>query len=216
MKTFLYKEFKLAIPLPLILFSVLGIMTMIPNYPIFIGLFYSLIAIFVMFSIQKDNRDIEFSLTLPVTRKYIVASKISIIILLQILSVIFSTFGALLANFCLSPSGNLVGSDPNIAFFGMGFIAFSIFNIIFIPWFFKSGYKLNLPIFIAIMSFVVCFVLYEILIAAIPTFHKVFDTLNPKYFGYQSILLACGIPIYCGTIYLTYRLAVKNFEKVNI
>lgn len=216
MKTFLYKEFKLAIPLPLILFSVLGMLTMIPNYPIFIGLFYSLIAIFIMFSIQKDNRDIEFSLSLPVTRKHIVASKITVIIILQILSIIFSAIGALLANFCLSPSGNLVGSDPNIAFFGMGFIAFAVFNIVFIPWFFKSGYKLNLPIFIAIMAFVVCFVLYEILIGTIPLLHKVLDSLNSKNFGYQAILLACGILIYCGTMYITYRLAVKNFEKVNI
>lgn len=216
MKNYLYKEFRLAIPLPLFLFTVLGMLTMIPKYPIFIGAFYSLIAIFISYSIQKDNRDIEFSLTLPITRKAIVQSKILIIIMLQILSLCFSAIGAIIANLIISPAGNIVGSDPNIAFFGMSLIAFAVFNLIFIPWFFKTGYKINLPIFVAILAFVVCFAVYEAIVAVIPSLSKVLDTLDAQYFGYQSILLAVGIIVYSTTIFACYKLSVKNLEKVNI
>lgn len=216
MRKFLYKEFYLAMPLPLFFLTVLGMLTMIPNYPICIGAFYSLIAIFITYSIQKDNRDIEFSLTLPVTRKCIVSSKISIIILIQMLSLCFSAVGAIIANFIISPNGNIVGSDPNIAFFGMCFIAFAIFNIIFIPWFFKTGYKINLPIFVAILGFVASFVIYEAIVAIFPSLNHVLDTLDAQYFAYQSIILVIGIIVYSTTIFACYKLSLKNLEKVNI
>lgn len=216
MKAFLHKEWNLAVPKPVLLFPLLGIMTVIPNYPVFVGFFYGVVAIFVLFSVQKENRDLEFSLLLPVSRRSIVKAKFFVVGTLQWLTIAFAVIGAVLADTLVSPAGNLVGIDPNLAFFGIAFLALGVFNAVFLPWFFRTGYKLGLPLTMAAACFVLCYGAFETVVNLVPALRASLDTLDPARFGVQAVVLAVGLAFYVVSFLLSYRAAARRFEAANL
>ena len=216
MKAILYKEFKLTLIWGIYLFSLLSVLVVAPNYPIIIGPAYSMLAIYITFNINKTNKDIEFCSILPVSRKNIVLSKTMVVALLELLQIIVAVPFAVIACMLVSPNGNIVGIDANISFFGILFLCFSVFNIIFLPWFFKTGYKTGLPAFFAATGFIVLYVIFELIFNLIPSIGRIMDSVNPENFGFQSILLVIGIIIYSVVIYLCYNISCKNFEKTSL
>ena len=216
MKAMLYKEFKLSLPAGMYLWAVLGILSIIPNYTAFVGFIYTVVGVFVYIMTMRENRDLQFSAILPVSRKTIVTGKCLVVLIFQLLATAFAVIGAIFANLLISPNGNLVGTDPNFAFFGIILVCLGVYNIILLPTFFKSGYKIAKPIILGCTFFTICFLAFELPIQLVPTLKKVFDTLNPSYFGYQMILLFVGAVVYSALFILTVKLSIKNFEKANL
>lgn len=216
MKAFLKKEFKLAMPAGMYVWAVLGILSIIPNYPAVVGYIYTIVGVFVYLVNVRDNRDLEFCAVLPVSRKTIVAGKCIVVCIFQQITTCFAVIGSVFANFFISPNGNLVGIDPNVAFFGIIYIALAVYNVILLPNYFKTGYKLAKPVVCASIAFVLCFLAFELPIQLILPLKNIFDTLNTAYLGYHVIILAVGLVLYTVSLLIAIKLSIKNFEKVNL
>ncbi|MBR4954159.1 MAG: ABC-2 transporter permease, partial [Oscillospiraceae bacterium] len=148
MKNLINKELKLSFfPMPIVFLALSGLV-LIPNYPYYLTFFYTGLGIFLMFQSNRENHDIEYMMCLPIAKRDMVKSRflhVTIIELLQVLACI---------PFCLIRSmyagmENAVGIEANAAFLGFGLIMLGIFNIIFLPMFYKTANKIGLPFLIA-------------------------------------------------------------------
>lgn len=216
MKKLIEKELKLVIPWGVYLFLLCAGLLIVPNYPCAVSMIYVLWGIFVVFNTASINKDHKFTAMLPVTRRDIVKAKHFTVIYLELLQILVAVPFALISSLLVNKTGNFVGLDANITFFGLVFIEMSVFNIIFLPWYFRTGYKVGLPMGVGILTYSLVAVLFELLIAFIPSLKNIFDSLDSKMFGYQSIVLAVGIVVYISTIFVSYKLSVRNFKKVNL
>ncbi|MDD4596245.1 MAG: hypothetical protein PHQ30_06030, partial [Candidatus Izemoplasmatales bacterium] len=68
MKNLLYKEFKLATHPTTYLFLSLGLMLLIPSYPGYVSFFYVSLSIFFIFLSGRENRDVFFTVSLPIRK----------------------------------------------------------------------------------------------------------------------------------------------------
>lgn len=210
------KEWNLSIAPSIFVFiyALLGLTLLAPNYPYCVAFGYCLIGIPTLFALLKGNRDLEFTASLPIPRKDVVLSKFITITFIQLLQIIVAIPFAFISATLINTNGNIVGLDANLSLFGATFIEFAVFNIIFMPLFFKTGYKLALPTTLGFIGYLSTTLLIEILIGTIPALNNLFDGfLN---LGIQTILLVAGIIIYILFNFLAYKISVKNFEKVNL
>lgn len=210
------KEWSLSIAPSIFVFiyAALGLTLLAPNYPYCVAFGYCLIGIPTLFSLNKGNRDIEFTASLPISRNDVVLSKFLTVIFIQLLQIIVAIPFAIISSLLINPYGNLVGLDANLSLFGAVFIEFAVFNIIFMPLFFKTGYKLALPTTFGFVGYIISTLLIEILIGVVPVLHANLDGFNSL--GLQAILLTAGIVIYILFNFFAYKMAVKNFKKVNL
>ncbi len=170
----------------------------------------------VCFSIAKANKDPEFTAMLHVPRSAVVLSKHITVMILQLSQLAVAVLCALVSSLVLNPSGNIVGMDANFAFFGLTLIEFAVFNIVFFPMFYRTGYKMALPLACGAGAFILSAVFFEVIIALIQPLNAVLDSLDPSTFIYQIPLLLIGAAVYAAVFYASYRLSVKKFEKVSL
>lgn len=207
-----YKELKLILSPTLYMFTVLTVLMFVPSFPPISNMAYSLIGLITVLNVAIGARDYEFTALLPVPRHYIVASKCFVLVYSQILQVVVAIPCALLLVYVIAPEGHAMGQNTNFFFFGMVLINYTVFNLIFLPWFFKSGYKVNKPLLTGLLSFFAMSVVYAIIIYIFP----VLNGMDAEGVGLRLTLLIIAICIYLSGTYLAYKRALKNFRKVSI
>ncbi|HPG91854.1 MAG TPA: ABC-2 transporter permease [Clostridia bacterium] len=210
------KELKLVLMPIVYIFTSLSALVLIPNYPAWVGLFYCLIPTQIILSTATANKDMEFTSMLPVTRDDIVLARHIDLTFIELLQLLFAIPFAIIANVLISPNGNLVGIDPNIAFFGLSLICYSVYNLIFLPWHFRSGYKAVPQMLVGMVAFGAMVGIFETLINLIPVLKNTLDTLDPAYIGIQLAVLGIGIIFFVLALIISYKKSVKNFRKVNL
>lgn len=212
----LKKEIKLVLNPLFLIFSALASLILIPNYPVWVGMLYSVIAIQVVFSMAAEKKDLEFTAMLPVSRDDIVFARHFDVVVIELTQILASVPFALLAVFVVSPGGNPVGMDANMAFFGMVFVCYAVLNLIFLPWHFKTGYKSVPQMLVGLFVYFAMAFAFELVINLIPALKNVLDTQDPSSFWIRFGVLAGGIVIYIAGLLLSYRVSAKNFRKVNL
>ncbi len=215
MKNIIYKELKLVIIPATYLIVLLAALIMIPNYPYLVGMSYCFLALFISFSTAQTNKDNEFTASLPVPRKNIVLAKHVSFITVELLQIVVAIPFALLSTLLINKNGNLVGLDANFTFFGVTFLCFGVINIIVLPWFFRTGYKIGIPFLTAIFTYVILYVCVELAVQLSPL-KAILDGTAAQYIPYRITVLFSGIAVYCALTFISYKRSVKNFEKVNL
>lgn len=215
MKNFLYKEIKLITnPLNWI-FLLFLTMLLIPTYPCYIPFFYLCLSVFFMFNNAEINRDMEYSLILPIRKKDIVKSRCILVCFYQILGLILS-----IPFVFLRVTENQAGIDLNVAFFGLIMICLSIFNFVFISGFYKKGEKPGLPFLASSILYFVVYIVFEIPIWMKSVFNVeyfiIMDNTDATSQIKQLPILFIGIMFYVLTWFLTYKVSAKRFEKVDL
>jgi len=216
MKNLLYKELKLVIPPATYLFALLPALLLIPAYPYFVGVSYFFFIIQITFATARANKDHEFTSMLPIPRRQIVLAKHLNVAFVELLTILVAIPFALISSLIINPNGNIVGMDANFAFFGLTLIAYSVFNLAFFPAYFKTGYKMGVPLLIGIAVYLITICFFELVINLVPALKSTLDGLNPQTFIYQFIVLAAGIVIYVGSMFVSYKISTKKFEKVSL
>jgi hypothetical protein len=216
MKNLLYKEIRLVVSPSVYLLALLSGLLLIPSYPYFVGISYCLIGVFITFKEAAEHKDHEFTALLPVSRNHIVLAKHISVMYIEMLQIVAAIPFAFISSLIINPSGNKVGMDANIAFFGFAFTAFSVFNLFFLPSYFKTGYKTGMPMLFGLVGYLVTIALLEGMVIIVPWLKQNIDGLLPATVFYQVVILAAGLLLYLGGFYLTYRLSIKNFNKVNL
>ncbi len=215
MKNIIYKELKLVIIPATYLIILLAALLLIPNYPCIVGVSYCFLALFISFSTAQTNKDNEFTASLPVPRKNIALAKHTTFVIVELLQIAVAVPFAAISVFLINKNGNLAGLDANFTFFGIIFLCFGIVNIIVLPWFFKTGYKIGVPFLTAIIAYVILYVCLELVIQLTPL-RAVLDGIAAKYLPYRLIVLFVGIAVYCALTFVSYKRSIKNFERVNL
>ena len=105
MKNLLYKELKLALHPTTYLFLGLSALLLIPNYPYYITFFYTTLGIFFLCLNGRENRDIYYSMLLPIRKRENVKARFVTVVIVELLQILLAVpFAVLRNNFY--PEGN--------------------------------------------------------------------------------------------------------------
>ena len=215
MKNLIYKEFKLSIHPLFSLVPLLSALILIPHWLYFIAMSYVFfITISNIFTSSNAQRDIEFSVMLPVKKEDIVKSRFISIMFVELVQIATAIIFAVL-NYYLYPDGNMF-MEPNAAFFGFVLIMYALFNAIFLPMFYKTGHKVGLPAILATLIAIIFAAIVEVSVLLIPALNMAFDSRNSDMLIYKLILLGLGIVIYFATGIIAYKVSAKRFEAIDI
>jgi len=213
MKQLLYKEFRLAIHPLFLLVSLLSALVLIPSWPYFIALMYlCFITVPNILTIGKASNDIGFSVSLPVRKRDVVAARFVTIIVLQLLQLLVAAVCAPLRN-GLYPFPNAL-FDLTPSFFGFAFVMYALYNAIVLPMFYKTAYKIGIPVIIGTVAAVIFAAGAEMLVLMSPAAAAYLDNLHDPVS--QLPVLIGGILVFALVNFAAYRLSARRFEKVDL
>ena len=212
MKNLLYKEFSLIVNPLFYLMPLFGALVLIPQWLYFFSIMYFFfISLPNIFTIGKAQNDIGFSVLLPVSRSEIVKARIMTIVVLELLQLLVTAVCAAI-NIAIYPLGNFL-LDANIAFIGFSFVVFAIVNILFFPLFYKTAYKIALPVIVSMAAAMIFATGVELLVLYVPYF-KIVDGMGNV--PAQLIVLASGIAIFILLNIVSYKISARKFERVDV
>lgn len=209
------KELALNVPAPLYVFALFGLMVLIPNYPYIVASGYVVLQIFYYLTMVNQNLSVQFTSMLPVKRSDTVGATTLVVALFELLNLTVIAI-CILPSQLLNPNGNLVGLDANLTLLGVCFACFGIFNLVFLPKYFKTCYKIGLPTLLGLIAFLLTYAVCETIVQVFPTLTAALDGYSAEFVWARAIVFVCGMLIsVVATIFATKR-ATKNFKKVNL
>lgn len=219
MNNFLRKEIKLCLSPVNYLFLLFAVMMIVPNYPCYVAFLYIGLSSFFIFNNGLINRDIQYSMVLPITKADIVKSRCILIAAYEIVFFILTIPLAILRYTVLGLE-NEAGIEANVAFYGFCMIMMTVYHFVFITNYYKKANKPGIPFLIAGLSLIVVYFLCEAPIwIAHATENELLLTLDkvdgPSLLK-QLPILAVGLVIYVLGWLATYKKSAKIFEKVDL
>ena len=216
MKDLLYKDYKLFWHSYIFAYLIFSAFLLIPSWPYFIAFSYIIwIGFITAFFTGRSNQDVFFSVSLPVRKKDAVLARVSAIAALELLQIIAAVPFAVLNN-AIYDNGNGAGMNVNFAFFGSIFIMYAIFNIIFLPGFYKTAYNVGKPMVLAIIAAFVFAALVNIAVLMVPVLKTNLNGLGTDHIASQLPALFIGIVLFVGLTWLAYKISANRFEKVDV
>lgn len=215
MKNLLIKDFRLAMHPTVFLFWLLSAMLLIPNYPYYVVLFYSSLSLFFVCLGGRENRDIEFSLMLPVRKRDAVRARICFAVISQAVQLMVAVPFAALRQ-AMSVGGNQVGMDANIAFFGLALLLFGIFNLQFFTSYYRAPEKVGRTFAASSVILFAVIAVFETLTHTLPFFRLRLDTPDPAFLPEKLVVLAIGLAAYVLLTFIACRISEKRFESLDI
>ena len=101
--------------------------------------------------------------------------------------------------------------DINFAFFGLMTLLFAIFNIVFLPLYFRTGYYFGKPV---IAGIAVTMIYGFILEYSVTRYQAVRDLFEGDI-STQIIILVVGVVLSVILTMVTINRSVKNYESIN-
>ena len=217
MKELLFKEFKLALHPTSYLFLAIGALLLIPAYIYYVAFIYTCLSIFFLFLIARENKDILFTVSLPVRKRDAVKARCLMVAIIELAQTLVAVpFAIIGIRINPNPAGNIAGIEANMAFFGLVLIMYALFNSIFLPRFYKTATKVSGPLILSSIALAIYITAAEVAVQTIPTLKTHLDTTDPAMALYQLPMLILGIGIFILSLWLTYRKSAVNFEKVDL
>jgi hypothetical protein len=211
----LNKEFRLVINPLFFLITLFGALVLIPQWVFFIAPMYILfIAVPNIILASKAQKDLEFTMLLPVRKSDAVRARILAISVLETAQVlVVALFAALNISLYHTPNFFI---DPNVAYIGCVFVLFGVFNLVFFPMLYKTAYKLALPLITALTITFLFAAGIEALVVAVPPVTRVLDGISPDALIGQIPVLLGGIAAFLLLTWVSIRISVKRFGRVNV
>lgn len=215
MKQLVKKEFILAAHPTGFLFLGLAAMMLIPNYPLTVTFFYPCLGTFFICMTARENRDIFYTMLLPVKKRELVKARF-------LMCGIFQTAQVLLCiPFCFlralyPPEGNVVGMDANFALLGFGLLLMGLFNIVFFPMHYKDPNKVGVPFLIGSVVMFLGIGIAETLPHIVPFVRDRLDTPLFAFLPEKLLCLLLGAVLYFLLTALACRKSQNSFEALDI
>lgn len=217
MKSLIYKEFQMVLKPYQFIFALLPILLLVPRYPYFIALGFMMQGIYLYFNETRINNDILFTSLLPVSRNRIVLIKHIGVLILELTTLIVAVPFAILSSYVVNVAdGNIAGLDANMTLFGCVLFEYALFNLIFLPNYFKSTQKVGVPAMCGIIAFAVLQLIVEIVIAVVPKIRYALEGVSAQTAVYRAIVLIVGLAAFVCSAIASYKLSCKSFEKVGL
>ena len=200
------KDLRLAAHPMMYVFALFGVMLIIPNYPYTVVFFYGLLGIFFTFLNGREHKAVYYCAVLPVTKRDQVRARAWLVVAVP--------FAFLSAR--INPNGtNLAGIDANVALFGCVLLIYGVFNVVFLPVFYKTAIRAGRAFLLAVIPMTVLMVLVEAL-SHFPVVGPYLDATDAAGQVRQLPVLAVGLAAFALLSWLAYRKAAKNYERVDL
>lgn len=209
----LYKELSLAAHPNLYVFTLFGAFVLIPSYPYGVMFLFGCLGPYITFLYGRETNDIYYTALLPVKKRDVVKSKCLLLVVAQIAQLLISLPFAFL-RIPLLPGGNPVGIEANVAFYGFGLIIYALFNLIFLPVFFRTAYKVGKAFILAVIPASLGIVVMEVLVH-LPGLNWL-DSIEPAVMMRQLPILISGILLYGLGILAAYHISARRFAAVDL
>lgn len=210
MNNLIYKELKISINKFFYVWPfVLALLLFIPHWIFTIVFSYFFwISVTTIYAAYNAEEDLSFSYMLPVAKKDIAKSKVYAFFILESLH-IFTGILMVIVHNLLYGSYNFF-LDANFAFFGIILIMYSIFNIIFLPLYFKTAYYFGKPVtYASIAAAIFAFIIEYSAIK-----FESFRTIVEGDISSQLIVLVVGIIFTIVISFIATKRSVINFERI--
>ena len=214
MRNLLYKELRLATHPTTYIFMLFGAMLLIPSYPYYVAFMYMCLGVFFVFLNGRENNDLFFTVSLPVAKADAVKARCIMVAIMEIGQILISIPFALLS-YRLIHMENVVRMEINPAFYGFVFLMFGIFNLLFLPIFYKTGYQVGKALLIGGSAVLLYILVVEAATYFVP-FMMALDTRAPERMCGQIPVLAGGIVAFSLCTALACYISQKRFEKVDL
>ena len=193
----------------------LSVLVLVPNWPYAVILIYACLCQYFNAQSAREQRDLDFSETLPVSRRSMVASRIAATTLVELLCVFLMLAFSLVRPVVGTPD-SFVGMPPNLAFLGFSLLVFSVFDIVFFSTYYRNPAKIGIPFILASLPALAVMLAFESAPYLFDTFASLFAQPGFDNLAAQlTILIACVI-IYCLGRVFTVKQKKKALEKVDI
>lgn len=216
MRKLLKKEFALCLHPAVPLFLALCTMLLIPNYPYAVSFFYITLGIFFICMSGRENHDISFTMTLPVSRREIVAARILMCCILELLQLLLCGVMILIKETLITTAPNGAGMDANLALLGDGFLVFALFNLIFFPAWYKDVRKIGVPFLLACAAVFLYIILGIAGTYVIPFVRDTLDTPDPAHLTAKAAFTGGCLAVYLAFTFLAFRLSCKRFGRQDL
>lgn len=206
------KDFRLAMHPTVPLMLMTAAMVAIPNYPYTVSFFYVTMGLFFTCLLGRENRDIAYSMGLPVAKRDIVTARISFAAIIELTSILLT--GVMV--FLMPYHENAAGIDPNLALIGWGSITYGIFNLVFFIMYYSNVARVGTAF--AVSSVVIFFIAACDVITtyAMPFFRDMLDTPDPEFMRQKLIFTGVGAVFYIVSFIVTRAVSVRKFEKLDL
>ncbi|NLM01029.1 MAG: hypothetical protein GX220_06230 [Treponema sp.] len=219
MKNFLYKEIKLCMAPINIIFLLFTMMIIIPNYPYYVPFFYLCLSVYMIFNLGELNKDIAYSMILPIKKSDIVKSRCILIAAYEITGIILTLPFVFFKHNILTMQ-NDAGIECNFAFYGFQMILLTLFHFVFFTTFYKKAEKPGISFLISSIVYWIGYFIFEFPFWVNSIFQNEFikslDSVSPENFNVQIPFLISGILIYIIGWIVTYKVSANKFNKVDI
>ena len=172
---------------------------------------FGCLAPYITFVNARETNDAWYTATLPVTKRESVRAKCLLTVSFQLFQLLFSVPFALLRRALVIPN-NPVGIDATLAWYGFGLMIYAFFDLIFLPAFYKSGYKAGRAFVIASVPMLLGMIAVESA-AHIPALAWL-D--SDEHWRRQLPVLLAGAACYAALLPLACRISERRFERVDL
>lgn len=216
MKHLLYKELRLAKHPTMFLFLLFSAMLLIPSYPYYVAFIYTCLSVFFVFLQGRENNDLSFTALLPVRKRDIVRARCLLVVLMQLAQVLVSLPCAIVGARINPLGGNAAGIEANAAFFGLVLVMYALFNLLFLPAFYRTGYRVGRAFLFAGAAVLVYIVAAELLVQCVPALKASLDTFDPATRETRLFVLLLGAGLYAAGSLLACRLSERRYARVDL
>ncbi len=211
MKNLVYKELFLSVNkffyvLPILLAGLI----MIPQWIyMLVFMYFFWISVPQIFSAYLAQQDYEFTTVLPVTKAQIAKSKGLTIIILELYHFILAVIAGIVHNLVYGSFNIFINISP--AFYGYVLIMFALFNIIYLPLYFRTAYHFGKPLIYGVIVSTIFGIGLELLALLVPWASNIID--NPNIL-FQLDMLVAGIAIFVGLSWIALNRSARNYEQI--
>jgi len=211
----LKKEFRLCLHPTGILMLFLSALILIPNYPYAVSFFYVTLSLFFICLSSRENHDLAFTASLPVSRGEMVKGRVLMACCLEGLDLLLCG-GMVALKSLMGYTPNQAGMDANLALIGEGLLVFGLFNLIFFPAWYKNVNKVGVPFLLASGAVFLYITAAIIATYALPFVRDRLDTQDflflPEKLGFLGLSLVLFIAATLGGT----ALAIRRFERLDL
>ena len=214
MTALLSKQLRLVCHPMTLVFLLAGVFLLIPSYPYTVSFFYVTLGLFFMFMNGREQRDADYNAILPVRKKDTVKAACLFSILAELISLVLAVPFAFLSGRINVNGTNAAALDANPALFALALVLFAAFNIVFLPSFYRSGYKVGTS-FLKASVCVAMVVICDVVLPHVPGLAWLDGTDRASCLRQLPLLAVCAA-VYAILTVLAVRRSVRNYEKVDL
>jgi hypothetical protein len=221
MKNLIAKELKLSVGISSIIYLIIGILVeFAPNYPKYIPCLFICIGLFMIFKTGSVNKDLLYTACLPVRKSDTVKARVIIFAFSEVLQLILCIPLIFLSKE-LKLTNN-AGIDLNFAFIGLAFTFYAVFNFVFLTSFYKKGGKEGGAYLKSMIILLIYMIILEIPVFLVKTelpFAKIGRLMDSTEYSdmiKQLPFVAAGLIIWIVGLFITCKVCIKKFEKIDL